>query len=131
MVGAGLLRTLKLSCEIKSDFFSESRPSWQAESSIGPAPEGTLEAPKTKAKAKKPAMPKVKRPRKVKAPPRQRARWGIFDASMKQVAVFDYNQRIAAGEKLAHLLATKKGTHFMQIVKDAMPEPVVEAALAV
>jgi len=97
----------------------------------GTEPDGIAAPTKKKTKAKKPAAPKVKRPRKVKAPPRLRARWAIFDNSMKQVAVFDYNQRVAAGEKLATLLATKKGVHFMQIVKDNMPEPVVEEAVAV
>ena len=92
--------------------------------------EGAPVAPvkKTRAKAAKaPAAPRVKKPRKVKAPPRMRARWGVFDGSMKQVAIFDYNQRPAADQKLADLQATKKGIHFMQIVKEAMPEPPAEA----
>jgi hypothetical protein len=80
-------------------------------------------APPAKKKAKAAAAPKVKKPRAKKAPPRLRARWGIFDAGMKQVAIFDYNQRPAADEKLADLLAKKKGTHFLQIVKEPMPEP--------
>src|SRR5216684_1981811 len=72
-------------------------------------------------KAKK--APTKRKPRAKKPPPRMRALWGIFDAGMKQVAIFDYNQRTAADEKLADLLAKKKGTHFLQIVKDPMPEP--------
>jgi hypothetical protein len=79
--------------------------------------------PKNEPKAKAAATPKVKKPRKQKTPPRLRARWGLFDAGMKQVAIFDYNQRAAAEEKLADLLVKKKGTHFLQIVKDPMPEP--------
>jgi hypothetical protein len=81
-----------------------------------------LVSPKKSPKGPAPAL-KVKRPRKVKAPPRLRARWGLFDLGMKQVAIFDYNQRAAADEKLADLLAKKEGSHFMQIVKDTMPEP--------
>jgi hypothetical protein len=81
-------------------------------------------APMTKTKAKaKGAAPRAKKPRKSKAPPRLRARWGIFDSSMKQVAIFDYNQREAADAKLADLLATKKGTHFLQMVKELLAEP--------
>jgi len=97
----------------------------QAEQSGAEASESATAvlAPKKKAKAKAAAGPKVKKPRKLKAPPRLRARWGIFDGSMKQVAVFDYCARTAADAKLADLLANKKGIHFMQIVKDAMPEP--------
>jgi hypothetical protein len=79
-----------------------------------------------KAKAKAPKTPKVRKPRKVKAPPRQRVRWGIFDAGMKQVAVFDYNQRVAADEKLVDLQSKKKGLHFIQLIKEVMPEPELE-----
>ena len=85
---------------------------------------GAAVVAKPKAKGKAAAAPKPKRPRKAKVPPRLRARWGLFDAGMKQVAIFDYNQRAAADEKLAALLAKKEGSHFLQIVKDAMPEPV-------
>ena len=45
------------------------------------------------------AVPRVKKPRKVKAPPRQRVRWGIFDSAMKQVAIFDYNQQEVARQR--------------------------------
>ena len=81
-------------------------------------------APVKKARAKAAAGPRVKKPRAKKAPPRMCARWGVFDSGMKQVAIFDYNQRAAADERLANLLATKKGIHFLQIVKAIMPEPV-------
>jgi hypothetical protein len=74
-------------------------------------------------KAKAPAAAKVKKPRAKKAPPRLRARWGVFNSGMKQVAIFDYNQRAAADEKVADLLAKNKGPHFLQIVKEPMPEP--------
>ena len=75
-------------------------------------------------KAKAAAAPKVKRARAKKAPPRMRARWGVFDAGMKRVAIFDYNQRAAADEKLADLLARQKGIHFLKIVKEPMPDQV-------
>ena len=79
---------------------------------------------KAKAKEKVPGPPKVRKPRAKKAPPRMCARWCVYDGAMKQVAVFDYNQRLAADEKLAEMLARKKGTYFLQIVKEPMPEPV-------
>src|SRR5262245_5228115 len=77
---------------------------------------------KKPAKAKAPAA-KARKPRKPKAAPRMRARWGVFDASMKQVAIFDYNQRAAADEKAAELAAKKNGKFFLQLVKEPMPEP--------
>jgi hypothetical protein len=76
---------------------------------------------KKPAKAKAPAA-KARKPRKPKAAPRMRARWGVFDASMKQVAIFDYNQRAAADAKVAELAAKKNGTFFLQIVKEPMPQ---------
>jgi hypothetical protein len=67
--------------------------------------------------------PRVRKPRKPKAAPRVRARWGVFDSSMKQVAIFDYKDRAAADAKVSELLASKKaGTFFLQMVKEAMPE---------
>jgi hypothetical protein len=73
------------------------------------------------AKAKAPAA-KPRKPRKPKAAPRMRARWGVFDAAMRLVAIFDYNQRAAADEKAAELAAKKNGSFFLQLVKESMPE---------
>jgi hypothetical protein len=78
-------------------------------------------APKAKAapRARKPSV------RKKKEPPRLMARWGVFDSSLKQVAVFDYNQRSLADQKMAELAAKKANAlYFIQIVKEPMPEPV-------
>ena len=80
------------------------------------------EPAKKKGKAKAGATPKVKKPRK-KATQRLCVKWGVFDASMKQVALFDYNQRAAADQKVADLAAKKNGIFFLQIVKEPMPEP--------
>ena len=74
------------------------------------------------AKRKAAATPKPKKPRKQKAPRRMRARWGVFDGSMKQVAIFDYAQRADAEEKLADLLAKKKNIHFLKVVKEPIPD---------
>jgi hypothetical protein len=86
---------------------------------------GDDEAPPANARAKPRA---VRKPRKPKAAPRMRARWGVFDASMKQVAVFDYKDRAAADAKVAELLASRKtGTFFLQMVKEPMPEDAAQA----
>jgi hypothetical protein len=69
------------------------------------------------------AKPKGKKPRPKKAPARLRVRWGVFDGGMKQVAIFEYNQRAAADQKAADLSAKKGGVFFLQIVKEPMPEP--------
>src|SRR5215472_16449426 len=87
--------------------------------------------PRKPSRAKAPAAPRIKKVRAKKVPPRMRARWGVFDAGMKPVAIFDYNQRAVADEKLADLRAKKKGLHFLQIVKEPMPEPAPVEAPAV
>jgi hypothetical protein len=58
-----------------------------------------------------------------------RARWGVFDGSMKRVAVFDFKDRADADAKVKELLATRKtGTFFVQLVKEPMPEDDAPAA---
>jgi hypothetical protein len=74
-------------------------------------------------KGKKPTAPRARTTRARKAPPRLCARWGVFDGAMKRVAVFDYKQRAAAEAKLAALLGKQKGSYYLQIVKEPMPEP--------
>jgi hypothetical protein len=88
----------------------------------GETPASDQAAPKG-AKAKKPTASRARKPRPKKAPTRMVARWGVFDGGLKRVAVFDYNQRAAAEQKLADLLGKQKGPYCLQIVKEPMPEP--------
>jgi hypothetical protein len=98
----------------------------EEESSPEAEDEGDDEEVRPTKKKKAKAPPKARKPRKPKAPPRMRARWGVFDASMKQVAIFDYNQRTAAEEKAKELAAKKNGTFFLQMIKEPIPEPASE-----
>jgi hypothetical protein len=99
----------------------------EAEKKDGPEKGVEAKAPSgKKGKAKAAGEPKPKKPRKKKEPPRLCARWGVFDAAMRQVAVFDYNQRAEADRKMADLAAKKNSVFFLQIVK----EPMVEAPAA-
>jgi len=84
--------------------------------------------PKKNVKMKEPKVPKVKQPRAKKAPLLLFAHWGVFDKSMKQVAIFEYNQRADAEEKVTELNAKAKGDHFLQIVKEPMAELASEIA---
>lgn len=70
---------------------------------------------------RKPAVAAVRKPRKSKVPPRMRAMWCIYDGGMKEIALFDYNQRAAAEAKLTVLLGKPKGVYFLQIVKQPIP----------
>jgi hypothetical protein len=96
----------------------------QADSAETTVPAEKAEA--APAKAKKPRAapkPRAAKPRKKKEPVRLCAKWGVFDGAMKQVAIFDYNQRAAADQKVADLIAKKNAVHFLQIVKEPMPVP--------
>src|SRR6476661_441868 len=81
------------------------------------------ETPRKPARAKAPGTPRPRKTAAKKVPARMRVRWGIFDASRKQIAVFDYNQRDAANERLVGLLAGNKGLYYLQAVKELIPEP--------
>jgi hypothetical protein len=87
----------------------------------GAEPATTAASAKAAARRKSTAAPKTTRPRKAKLPPRIRALWCVYDGGMKEVALFDYNQRAAAEEKLAALLGKPKGPYFLQLVKQPMP----------
>jgi hypothetical protein len=74
-----------------------------------------------RAAKRKSAVAAVRRPRKPKVPPRMKAMWCIYDGGMKEIALFEYNQRATAEARLAVLLGKPKGVYFLQIVKQPMP----------
>ncbi|HEX3727294.1 MAG TPA: hypothetical protein VHV08_13665 [Pirellulales bacterium] len=70
--------------------------------------------------AKKP----VKRKSRAKANKevRLKAFWGVFNQSMKRVALFDYSQRKQADKKAQDLSTSAKSPHFVQPVKEVIEE---------
>jgi hypothetical protein len=78
-------------------------------------------AAKTKPVKKKAA---TKRPSRAKAAKevRLKASWGVFNQSMKQVALFEYAQRKQADKKASDLSTSSKTPHFVQIVKEVIEE---------
>ena len=53
---------------------------------------------------------------------RLKAFWGVFNQSMKRVALFEYSQRKQADKKAAELTASQKSPHFIQPVKEVIEE---------
>lgn len=53
---------------------------------------------------------------------RLKAFWGVFNQSMKRVALFEYSQRRQAEKKAAELSTTAKTPHFVQPVKEVIDE---------
>ncbi len=81
--------------------------------------EETEARPKKKAKA--PAKkPKATKPAKPAA--RMRIVWQVVNDAFKPVATFEYAQKEAAEARAAELTAKGKGTHFLQKVKEPMPD---------
>ena len=53
---------------------------------------------------------------------RLKAFWGVFNQSMKRVALFEYSQRKQADKKASELSASAKTPHFVQPVKEVIDE---------
>ena len=79
------------------------------------------EGGKKKAKEKK-APVKRKSRSKTAEPERRKLFWGVFNQSMKRVALFDYSQRKQADKKAAELSTSAKSPHFVQPVKEVIEE---------
>ncbi len=79
----------------------------------------TAEAPAKKT-AKKPAARKSRA--KTAKEVRLKAFWGVFNQSMKRVAVFEYADRKQADKKAGELSASGKSPHFVQLVKEVIEE---------
>jgi len=75
-------------------------------------------------KVKKAPKKAVKRKSRTKVAKevRLKAFWGVFNQSLKRVAVFDYSERKQADKKAAELNASQKSPHFVQLVKEVIEE---------
>jgi hypothetical protein len=78
--------------------------------------------PETKKKAtKRKATPRKTRA-KVATVARVKLFWGVFNQSMKPVAVFEYDQKDAAEKKAESLSQSGKSPHFVQKIKQVIDE---------
>jgi hypothetical protein len=75
---------------------------------------------KTKAAKKAPAKRKSRA--KTAKEVRLKAFWGVFNQSLKRVALFEYSERKQADKKAAELTASQKTPHFVQPVKEVISE---------
>jgi len=69
-------------------------------------------------KVKKAAVRKSRS--KVAKEVRLKAFWGVFNQSMKRIAIFEYSDRKQADKKATDLTASGKTPHFVQLVKEAI-----------
>jgi hypothetical protein len=82
---------------------------------------------KTKSAPKKAAAPKkepAKRKSRAKGSKevRLKAYWGVFNQSLKRVALYEYSEKKEADKKAKELTTSGKSPHFVQPVKEAVTE---------
>lgn len=78
------------------------------------APEKTKKAKATPVKRK----PRTKTVKEV----RLKAFWGVFNQSLRRVAVFEFDQRAEADNKAEALGKSQKTPHFVQLVKEVIEQ---------
>jgi hypothetical protein len=76
----------------------------------------------TKTAAAKKAPAKRKSRSKSAKEVRLKAFWGVFNQSLKRVALFEYSERKAADKKAKDLTASGKSPHFVQPVKEVVQD---------
>jgi hypothetical protein len=73
-------------------------------------------------KAKKKAPAKRRSRAKTAKEVRLKAFWGVFNQSLRRIAIFEYAERPAADKKAAELSESQKTPHFVQLVKEVIEE---------
>lgn len=84
----------------------------EAEAAEKAEPKKKKAAPKTKRKSRKKAAAEV----------RLKAFWGVFNQSLKRVALYEYSQKRQAEKKAEELTAKHNSPHFVQPVKEVIEE---------
>jgi hypothetical protein len=73
----------------------------------------------TKKAEKKPKAKRASR-KKVVAEVRLKAYWGVFNQSLKRVALYEYNQKRQADKRAVELTGKSSSPHFVQLVKEVI-----------
>lgn len=71
--------------------------------------------------AKKPPVKRKSRA-KVAKEVRLKAFWGVFNQSLRRIAMFEHAQRAEADKKASALTESQKSPHFVQLVKEVIEE---------
>jgi hypothetical protein len=96
--------------ELREESETAEREAKAKKKAAGGAEEAKKKPPKRKSRAKSAKEVRLK------------AFWGVFNQSMKRVALFEYSQRKAADKKAAELSTSAKTPHFVQPVKEIIEE---------
>ena len=79
----------------------------------------TAKKKEAKKAEKKPKAKRASR-KKVVAEVRLKAYWGVFNQSLKRVALYEYNQRRQADKRAVELTEKSSSPHFVQLVKEVI-----------
>ena len=79
---------------------------------------GIVDGTKKAAKKATPRKSRKKEPVEI----RVKLFWGVFNQSLKRVALFEFNQKKQADKKAEELSQSGKSPHFVQKVKEAIQE---------
>lgn len=93
----------------------EKRAEAEAAEAMEKSEEGGVKAPKKKAAKRKSRA-------KTQADQRMKMFWGVFNQSLRRVALYDFNQKKEADKKAEELSKGGKSPHFVQKVKEAVVE---------
>jgi hypothetical protein len=77
---------------------------------------------KAKAETVKKAPTKRKSRAKSAKEVRLKAFWGVFNQSLKRIALYEYSEKKEAEKRAKELTASGKSPHFVQPVKEAVQE---------
>lgn len=100
----------------------KSRLDLRAEAEAAEAIEKADEKAGKKKAVKKKTPAKRKSRAKAAAEVRLKAFWGVFNQSLKRIALYDYSQKKEALKKAEELTAKGKSPHFVQPVKEIIEE---------
>ncbi len=90
----------------------ELREEHDAAEEAGIAPKAAVKKPPAKRKSRSKVVKEV----------RLKAFWGVFNQSLRRIALFEYSQRADADRKAAELNESQKNPHFVQLVKEVIEE---------
>jgi hypothetical protein len=83
-----------------------------------PAKKAAAEKKPEKTPEKKKVAKRPRGPKEV----RLKAYWGVFNQSLRRVAIYEFNERKQADKKAAELTKSGKSPHFVQPVKEQIVE---------
>jgi hypothetical protein len=98
------------------------RKELRAEYEAAEAAEASETTEKPAGRKRKPGAPKAPRKPRSKAvvDVRMKLYWGVFNQSLKQVALYEFDQKKDADKKAEELSKSGRSPHFVQKVKEAI-----------